>query len=198
MGYAKLSTGEELAYLGVPGLRVAGGQGVAIIAFCQVRAPLSLAATGSSGRLECFPAWPGCLGWAHPCEAHCGKHSQCVTAARRRTLPLPPCPSLKRPLPPLSPRSRCCSCLGPSMPGPAALQRLSRLVSSCQETKTIQVRGPWAAGAAGRDKASPNAKRRCWPGEPHLHALAPLPARDGLRLEPCCRRLAVRSPEIVG
>lgn len=36
VGYAKLSTDEELAYLGIPGLRVAGGQGVAIIAFCQV------------------------------------------------------------------------------------------------------------------------------------------------------------------
>jgi hypothetical protein len=38
VGYAKLTTGEELAYLGVPGLRVAGGQGVLIIAFCQVSA----------------------------------------------------------------------------------------------------------------------------------------------------------------
>ncbi|KAL4443662.1 hypothetical protein ABPG75_011399 [Micractinium tetrahymenae] len=36
VGYAKLCTDEELAYLGIPGLRVAGGQGVAIIAFCQV------------------------------------------------------------------------------------------------------------------------------------------------------------------
>jgi light-harvesting complex II chlorophyll a/b binding protein 7 len=38
VGYAKLTTGEELAYLGIPGLRVAGGQGVLIIAFCQVSA----------------------------------------------------------------------------------------------------------------------------------------------------------------
>lgn len=37
VGYAKLTTDEELAYLGIPGLRIAGGQGVAIIAFCQVR-----------------------------------------------------------------------------------------------------------------------------------------------------------------
>ena len=36
VGYAKLMTDEELAYLGIPGLRIAGGQGVAIIAFCQV------------------------------------------------------------------------------------------------------------------------------------------------------------------
>ena len=36
VGAAKLS-GEDLNYLGVPGLRIAGGQGIAIIAFCQVR-----------------------------------------------------------------------------------------------------------------------------------------------------------------
>lgn len=35
VGYAKLQ-GEDLNYLGVAGLRVAGGQGVAIIALCQV------------------------------------------------------------------------------------------------------------------------------------------------------------------
>jgi light-harvesting complex II chlorophyll a/b binding protein 7 len=35
VGYAKLQ-GEDLNYLGVSGLRVAGGQGVAIIAACQV------------------------------------------------------------------------------------------------------------------------------------------------------------------
>lgn len=37
VGYAKLATGEDLNYLGVSGLRIAGGQGVAIIAICQVR-----------------------------------------------------------------------------------------------------------------------------------------------------------------
>ena len=42
VGYAKLTTDEELAYLGIPGLRIAGGQGVAIIAFCQVRHCLRL------------------------------------------------------------------------------------------------------------------------------------------------------------
>ena len=31
-----VQTGEDLNYLGVAGLRVAGGQGVAIIAFCQL------------------------------------------------------------------------------------------------------------------------------------------------------------------
>eukprot|EP01025_Chloroclados_australasicus_P029479 TRINITY_DN29479_c0_g1_i1.p1 TRINITY_DN29479_c0_g1~~TRINITY_DN29479_c0_g1_i1.p1 ORF type:complete len:330 (-),score=36.41 TRINITY_DN29479_c0_g1_i1:364-1353(-) len=36
VGYAKLSTGEDLNYLGLTGVRVAGSQGVAIIAFCQV------------------------------------------------------------------------------------------------------------------------------------------------------------------
>ena len=36
VGAAKLASGEELAYLGIPGLRVAGGQGVAVIAVCQV------------------------------------------------------------------------------------------------------------------------------------------------------------------
>lgn len=36
VGRAKLTTGEDLNYLGVAGLRVAGGQGVAIIAMCQV------------------------------------------------------------------------------------------------------------------------------------------------------------------
>lgn len=35
VGYAKLSTEEDLNYLGVAGLHVAGGQGVAIIALCQ-------------------------------------------------------------------------------------------------------------------------------------------------------------------
>lgn len=36
VGAAKLQTGEDLNYLGIAGLRVAGGQGVAIIAVCQV------------------------------------------------------------------------------------------------------------------------------------------------------------------
>lgn len=36
VGAAKLNTGEDLNYLGIAGLKVAGGQGVAIIAFCQV------------------------------------------------------------------------------------------------------------------------------------------------------------------
>eukprot|EP00884_Botryococcus_braunii_P002434 jgi/Botrbrau1/12191/Bobra.0186s0097.1 len=36
VGYAKLSTGEDLNYLGVSGLRIAGSQGVLIIAVCQV------------------------------------------------------------------------------------------------------------------------------------------------------------------
>ena len=36
VGAAKLNTGEDLNYLGIAGLRVAGGQGVAVIAFCQV------------------------------------------------------------------------------------------------------------------------------------------------------------------
>lgn len=35
VGYAKLQ-GEDLNYLGVPGLRIAGSQGVLIIAVCQV------------------------------------------------------------------------------------------------------------------------------------------------------------------
>lgn len=35
VGAAKLN-GEDLNYLGVPGLRIAGGQGILIIAFCQV------------------------------------------------------------------------------------------------------------------------------------------------------------------
>jgi hypothetical protein len=35
VGYAKLQ-GEDLNYLGIAGLRIAGGQGVAIIAFCQI------------------------------------------------------------------------------------------------------------------------------------------------------------------
>ena len=35
VGAAKLQTGEDLNYLGIAGLRVAGGQGVAIIAVCQ-------------------------------------------------------------------------------------------------------------------------------------------------------------------
>ncbi len=35
VGGAKLG-GEDLNYLGVPGLRIAGGQGILIIAFCQV------------------------------------------------------------------------------------------------------------------------------------------------------------------
>ena len=37
VGAAKLS-GEDLNYLGVSGLRIAGGQGILIIAFCQVGA----------------------------------------------------------------------------------------------------------------------------------------------------------------
>lgn len=36
VGYVKLTSDEELAYLGIPGLRIAGGSGVAIIALCQV------------------------------------------------------------------------------------------------------------------------------------------------------------------
>ena len=36
VGGAKLSTDEDLNYLGISGLRIAGGQGVAIIALCQV------------------------------------------------------------------------------------------------------------------------------------------------------------------
>ena len=36
MGAAKLG-GEDLNYLGVAGLRIAGGQGILIIAICQVR-----------------------------------------------------------------------------------------------------------------------------------------------------------------
>lgn len=35
VGYAKLQ-GEDLNYFGVSGLRIAGNQGVAIIAICQV------------------------------------------------------------------------------------------------------------------------------------------------------------------
>lgn len=35
VGYAKLQ-GEDLNYFGVPGLRIAGNQGVLIIAVCQV------------------------------------------------------------------------------------------------------------------------------------------------------------------
>ena len=35
VGYTKLA-GEDLNYLGVPGLRIAGGQGILIIAVCQV------------------------------------------------------------------------------------------------------------------------------------------------------------------
>ena len=35
VGYAKLQ-GEDLNYFGVPGLRIAGGQGIGIIAVCQV------------------------------------------------------------------------------------------------------------------------------------------------------------------
>ena len=35
VGYAKLQ-GEDLNYLGVPGLRIAGSQGILIIAVCQV------------------------------------------------------------------------------------------------------------------------------------------------------------------
>ena len=57
MGYAKLTTGEELAYLGIPGLRVAGGQGVLIIAFCQVLSSTEGLACGSAStaphRLRC-------------------------------------------------------------------------------------------------------------------------------------------------
>ena len=39
VGYAKLQ-GEDLNYLGVPGLRIAGSQGIVIIAICQVAVPL--------------------------------------------------------------------------------------------------------------------------------------------------------------
>ena len=35
VGYAKLQ-GEDLNYFGVPGLRIAGGQAIGIIAICQV------------------------------------------------------------------------------------------------------------------------------------------------------------------
>lgn len=34
VGYAKLQ-GEDLNYFGIPGLRIAGNQGIAIIAICQ-------------------------------------------------------------------------------------------------------------------------------------------------------------------
>lgn len=34
VGYAKLQ-GEDLDYFGIPGLHIAGGQGILIIAFCQ-------------------------------------------------------------------------------------------------------------------------------------------------------------------
>jgi light-harvesting complex II chlorophyll a/b binding protein 7 len=36
VGAAKLASGDDLNYLGVAGLKLAGGQGVAIIAICQV------------------------------------------------------------------------------------------------------------------------------------------------------------------
>jgi light-harvesting complex II chlorophyll a/b binding protein 7 len=36
VGAAKLATSEDLNYLGIAGLRLAGGQGVAVIALCQV------------------------------------------------------------------------------------------------------------------------------------------------------------------
>ena len=42
VGGAKLGTGEDLNYLGVSGLRIAGGQGILIIAVCQVQAECSL------------------------------------------------------------------------------------------------------------------------------------------------------------
>jgi light-harvesting complex II chlorophyll a/b binding protein 7 len=38
VGAAKAFSGEDLNYLGVAGFRIAGGQGIAIIAICQVRA----------------------------------------------------------------------------------------------------------------------------------------------------------------
>lgn len=34
VGYAKLQ-GEDIDYFGIPGLHIAGGQGILIIAFCQ-------------------------------------------------------------------------------------------------------------------------------------------------------------------
>ena len=40
VGYAKLR-GEDLNYLGLGGFRIAGNQGIAIIAICQVLASLS-------------------------------------------------------------------------------------------------------------------------------------------------------------
>ena len=36
VGYAKAAGGEDLNYLGVSGFRIAGGQGILIIAVCQV------------------------------------------------------------------------------------------------------------------------------------------------------------------
>jgi light-harvesting complex II chlorophyll a/b binding protein 7 len=36
VGLAKLTTNEDLNYLGIQGLRIAGSQGVLIIAICQV------------------------------------------------------------------------------------------------------------------------------------------------------------------
>ena len=36
VGYAEALGGEDLNYLGVSGFKIAGGQGILIIAFCQV------------------------------------------------------------------------------------------------------------------------------------------------------------------
>lgn len=41
VGAVKAFSGEDLNYLGVAGFRVAGGQGIAIIAICQVQSPCS-------------------------------------------------------------------------------------------------------------------------------------------------------------
>jgi hypothetical protein len=44
VGGAKLDTNEDLNYLGVSGLRIAGGQGILIIAICQARTHACMAA----------------------------------------------------------------------------------------------------------------------------------------------------------
>lgn len=56
MGAAKLG-GEDLNYLGVSGLRIAGGQGVAIIAVCQVVQEASCTLT-TQNDLSCVCTFP--------------------------------------------------------------------------------------------------------------------------------------------
>lgn len=186
VGYAKLSTDEELAYLGIPGLRVAGGQGVAIIAFCQARTPLAPPGPAklAPGRTAC--ALPPCmagpprrgLALRAPCCAS-GVLDVGMGAGRQPTsaLPVPPC-------------SRCCSCLGPSMPAPAALQRWSRWAFFCPETRTTQVsRCGRESQAAGTSKSC--VLRRCLADSESACVPMLCPAVYGLRLAPRCRRLAV-------